>query len=478
MILSMRCLLVLLLTSTALFAQQKQVEKIIYREMNERRIPGLQIAVVHRGKIVTNSAYGIANVADNIPVDNKTIFAINSCTKTFTGVAIMQLVEEGKIDLSAPVSRYIDSLPPSWQPITVRQLLTHVSGLPEVLKHFQLTNGLGNSTEADIWEKLQTLPMDFPTGTQTMYNQTNYVLLAKMIDKLSGQPFATFYKDRQWDRVGMPNTTYGDSRDVIPHFAPTYRYVQYQDGRKLDSERMAANYTEFPPFSRAGSGMNSTAEDIAKWVIALTGGKLFKNKATLDTMWTVGRYNDGKPGPWALGWGIVKNRTKHKAIGMSGGGRSAFLVYPDDDLAVIVLTNLGGGTPEDYIEEIADCYVSGIAAADPVTFLRLSLEKQGYEKAEELLNAQRKKDPTFQPDENALNDWAYRLMSKGKDKEAKAIFRLNTIVFPDSWNVYDSYGEVLLKMGDKAAAIKAYQQSVKLNPDNEHGKRVLEGITK
>ena len=69
-------------------------------------------------------------------------------------------------------------------------------------------------------------------------------------------------------------------------------------------------------------------------------------------------------------------------------------------------------------------------------------------------------------------------MSKGKDKEAKAIFRLNTIVFPDSWNVYDSYGEVLLKMGDKAAAIKAYQQSVKLNPDNEHGKRVLEGITK
>ncbi|UCJ06836.1 class A beta-lactamase-related serine hydrolase [Chitinophaga pendula] len=462
----------------SLFAQQKQVDQIIGREMKERRIPGLQIAVVHHGKIVASNAYGIANLSDNIPVNSSTIFAINSCTKPFTGVAIMQLVEEGKIDLSAPVSRYIDSLPANWQTITIRQLLTHVSGLPDVLRQFLPTNGLGNATEEDVWTKLQTLPMDFPTGTQTLYNQTNYVLLAKIIDKLSGQPFTQFYKDRQWDRVGMPNTGYGDSRDVVPHFAPTYRYVQYQDGKKLDREKMAANYAEFPPFSRAGSGMNSTAEDIAKWTIALMQGKLFKNKATLDTMWTVGRYNNGKPGPWALGWGIVKNRTKHKAIGMSGGGRAAFLVYPEDELAVIVLTNLGGGTPEDFIEEIADCYVPGIAAADPVTFLRTNIEKQGYEKAITLLNTRKKADPTFQPDENALNDWAYRLMSKGKDKEAEAIFRLNTVLFPDSWNVYDSYGEVLLKMGDKAGAIKAYQKSITLNPDNEYGKKVLEGITK
>lgn len=482
MTLKLKILLLFFISGSNLFAQNKvsEVDAIVQREMKERRIPGLQIAIVQHGKIILNKSYGIANIQDSVPVSNKSIFSINSCTKVFTGVAIMQLVEEGKIELSAPVSRYIDDLPVSWQPVTIKQLLTHISGLPDILKVFDNTTyGLGAlGSEAKAWEKTKTLPMDFKTGEQFSYNQTNYCLLGMVIDKLSGMPFTEFFTERQFKVVGMPHTLFGDSRDVIPHFAPTYFYRKNLDGQKLNEEKLINNYAEFPPFRRAAAGINCTAEDMANWVIALQAGKLLKTKAALNTMWTAGSYNNGKPTQWALGWGVAKFRPRHKAIGMTGGGRSAFLVYPDDDLAVVVLTNLGGGTPEDFIEEIAGCYNPEIAAADPITFLRINLQKQGYEKAIELVNAEKKKNPGFQPDENELNDWAYRIMSKGKYKEAQELFKLNASLYPESWNVYDSYGEVLLKNNQKEEAVKMYKKSIELNPQNENGKKVLAQILK
>src|SRR5215468_5458528 len=106
------------------------VDTYLRSQMQKRGIPGLQIAVVRHGKIVKLAAYGLANVQDSIPTTNQTLFTINSITKAFTGVAIMQLVEAGKLDLAARVSSYLDNLPAAWQAVTIRQLLTHTSGLP------------------------------------------------------------------------------------------------------------------------------------------------------------------------------------------------------------------------------------------------------------------------------------------------------------------------------------------------------------
>jgi CubicO group peptidase (beta-lactamase class C family) len=459
-------------------AQTDAVNTFLKGQMKELRIPGMQVAVVRHGKIVLNKSYGIANLQDSVPVNNKSIFAINSCTKAFTGVAIMQLVEEGKIELSAPVSQYLDGLPSDWQQVTIKQLLTHISGLPDILWLFNpVTHGIGEwGTEAAVWEKIKTMPMDCPTGEQFRYNQTNYVLLGKIIDKLTGKPFAQVFKERQFEMAGMPNTVFGDSRDIIPHFAPTYNLKPGID--RPNEIKLTSNYSEFPAFQRTGSGLNSTAEDMAKWIIALQQGKLLKTKTALDTLWTASRYNNGSPTQWALGWGLTKFRPKHRAVGMSGGGRSAFLVYPDDDLAVIILTNLGGSSPENFIEELAGYYNPDIPASDPVTILRIQLKKRGFDKAMEIVDEQKKKDASFQPSENDLNEWAYRMMRNEQNKEALEIFKLNTLLYPESWNVYDSYGEVFLKIGQKEEAIKMYRKSIELNPKNEGGKKVLEKILK
>ncbi|HEY9282680.1 MAG TPA: serine hydrolase [Pyrinomonadaceae bacterium] len=463
---------------TSARANADKVDALLRREMRERRIPGLQVAVVRRGKIELLRSFGIANLQDAVPVSDKSIFAINSCTKAFTGVAIMQLVEEGKINLSAPVSSYLDELPAPWRSITVRQLLTHVSGLPNILNALDPATGklTGRDDEDAAWAKVQSMPLEFPAGERFSYNQTNYVLLGMIIDKYAGQPFSQFFGERQFRAAGMTNTIFGDSRDVIPRQAPSYRYVRNLDGHALGEERLVFSYAEFPPFRRTASGVNSTAEDVARWLIAVQGGKLLKTKAALKTLWTAGAYNDGSPTQWALGW-VIKPRHKHSAVIATGGSRAAFFVYPEDDLAVVVLTNLAGAFPEEFIDELAGFYVPGIPESDPLTALRVRLRDRGFDRAAEVYEDLKKKDSNFRPSETDLNDWAYRMLNGGgKKKEALEIFKLNVSLYPDSANVYDSVAEAYEANGERQLAIKNYRRSLELDPGNRNARQHLKRL--
>lgn len=456
----------------------QQVDALLKREMRERKIPGLQVAVVSRGRIVLLRSYGVADIQHEVPVSAKTIFAINSCTKAFTGVAVMQLVEDCKIELSAPVSRYLDGLPAAWQGVTIRQLLTHVSGLPNILNVLDPATGklMGRDTEDSSWAKVLTMPLEFPAGERFSYNQTNYVLLGKIIDKYSGKPFAKVFSERQFEPAMMRQTVFGDSRDLIPKQTPSYRYVKNMDGHSFDKDKLIFAYSEFPPFRRTASGLNSTARDLANWLIALQHGKLLRTDAALKTLWTPGSYNNGSATQWALGW-MTKPRSKHSAVIATGGGRAAFFVYPEDDLAVVVLTNLAGAFPEEFIDELAGFYQPEIALSDPVTALRVKLRTRGYEHAVEVFNELKRKDPAFQPLERDLNDWAYRMLNGGgKPKEALEIFKLNAILFPASANVYDSLGEAYATNGFRELAIKNYRRSVELDPANANAIRQLQKL--
>ena len=193
-------------------------------------------------------------------------------------------------------------------------------------------------------------------------------------------------------------------------------------------------------------------------------------------MWSPGQFNNGTPTNWARGWGITKPRKNHRAVGMSGGNRSVIMVYPDDHMAIIVLTNLAGSAPEDFVEEIAGCYDPDIVKADPLTYLRKNLREIGFGKVIDFVKTERKTNPSFTPNESELNDWAYRMMANKQEKEALEIFKLNVYLFPKSWNVYDSYGEILLKMEDKNKAIEMYRRSIQLNPENENGKKILKKL--
>lgn len=339
----------------AAITQANEETRLLLKEkMAERHIPALQVAVVVDGRVVMSEAYGVADIEQNVAANRGMLFPINSATKSFTGVAIMQLVEAGKVDLDAPISRYIDDLPENWRAIRIQQLLAHSSGLPNIVDEKGL---IGGSSDADAWAKVQTLPMAGVAGAGFDYNQTNYVLLSRLIEKVSGRPFERFLAEGQFTPAALPAPRFGDGYDIVPGRADVYIRQNAGRGGEDENEALFHWIDEIPVSTRAGAGLYLTADDLAKWIIALQRGRLLSDPASLERMWQPDVLNDGKASTWAMGWPILAG-TKRRALGGIGGGRSTFFVYPDDGVAVIVMTNLVGANPQNLVDTIAGYYIT------------------------------------------------------------------------------------------------------------------------
>lgn len=329
----------------------EQARKFIRQTMDAQRIPGLQIAVIKDNQIVLSESYGLANVENQVPATKTTRFPINSATKSFTGVAMMQLAEAGLVDLNAPLSRYLDDVPEAWRAIRVRQLLAHTSGLPDILDEQGM---VGAGSESNAWKVVKQRPMDAPVGERYTYNQTNYGLLAQIIAKLTKMPYEKYIETHQFAVADMPSSTFGDSYDLVPNAATMYSYFP----RKTDAEgtepRLSHWFYDMSHSLWAGGGIQTNADEVAHWLIALSSGKLI-NAADLQRMWTPEKLNNGSDGDWGAGWPVLKASPPRAVAGM-GGARAAFMVYPDDGVAVVVLTNLVGSNPQNFIPKVAEFY--------------------------------------------------------------------------------------------------------------------------
>lgn len=448
------------------------IDAVVRDQMHRRAIPGMQVAVIRSGRVVYNKAFGIADLETQAPVTPRTVFTLNSATKSFTGVAVMQLVQDGKLSLADPIGRYLPDLPPTWRRITVAQLLAHLSGLPDVLiqPKGQGTGSLvGNGDEVSAWAAVQKMPFQSPTGTRFSYNQTNYVLLGKLIDRVSGVPFQRFIEERQFAPAGMRVAAFGDGRDLMPGRARTYRYR----GGAVQGQTRAVEHAwdEFSPFMRTAGGLNASASDVANWLIALADDTLL-TPASRRTLWSPGRFNNGRAGPWAMGWPVSDHGGHQVAAGI-GGRRSAFFVYPHDDLAVVVLTNLAGANPEEFIDEIAGQFLPDLLTANggglplPVKRLRAALIADGFANPKRTYD-RLSRAPGFVVSEDDLNSWGGMLLDSGEARQAVAVFGLAVALHPDSANALDSLAIGYEAANDRPSAIANYQASLRRDPGNDH----------
>lgn len=318
----------------------------IQQIMKDQRIPGLQIAVVKDDRIVLSESYGMANVENNVPATRTIRFPLNSATKAFTGVAVMQLAEAGLVDLDAPLSRYLEDLPLAWRGILVRQLLGHTSGLPDMVD--QQGSMEGGSEEA-AWRAVKTRPVAASPGEVFSYNQTNYALLAQIVGKQSKLPYERYVAERQFAAAGMSLSTFGDSYDLVPNVATIYAY-----NSRGASKGLSHWFYEIPYGLWAGGGIQTTADEVAHWLIALSKGQLI-SPTSLQRMWTPEKLANGLDSEWGQGWPVLQTKPERRVAGI-GGARAAFIVYPEQRLAVIVLTNLAGAHPQRFIPRIAELY--------------------------------------------------------------------------------------------------------------------------
>jgi CubicO group peptidase (beta-lactamase class C family) len=444
----------------------EQTDRAMRAFMAAFRVPGAQIAVVKDGRIVFSRAYGRLNVALEVPATTHSVFTLASITKAFTGIAAMQAVEGGRLDLSAPVSRYLDDLPEPWRGVTIRQLLSHMSGLPDINRAPTV-----DTDAATAWRWTLAQPVLFPPGQRFHYCQTNYTLVQRVLNRLNGRGEDDMVAEPQLVAAGMTHSRYGDSRDLIAGKGPDYQFTRSTpDAAGILEQR----YPVSLPIHRASNGLVGTAEDMANWIIALEQGRLL-GADQIATMWTPVAFSNGAIGQWGMGWTILPRGNGHRAIGMTGGARSAFFVYPEDRVAVVILTNLAGSYPEDSIDRIATYWAPGLHLTG-VPALRVALEERGYGAADAVAADLVRRDPAIRWNEAELNDWGYRLLSSGRPREALAILQLTANLFPASGNAQDSLAEAFAVNRRPADAIVHYRRSLELDPANDNARRRLQRL--
>ncbi len=477
---------IVILFSQQAFAQNTvdSIDVFIKRKMGQLQIPGLQLAIIKDGKLDKVANYGVANIEHQIPTNTKTTFSINSMTKAFVGVAIMQLQEQGKLNIDDSISLYITDIPETWESITIKQILSNVSGLPNNIDEKEQV--LGDGSESLNWKMVKQLPLEFKPGEKFSYNQTGYYILGRIIDSLSGQNFTQFIEENQFKTCEMSSTVFGDSFDIIPHNSNSYSTLINIDGKWINDGKLHNAYASFPLFFRTATGIISTAEDLSKWLIALQSGKLLKNKESINQMFTATKLNNGKFGGfnkltngYALGWPTVE-RDEHPAVSPVGGMRSALFVYPIDDLSIIILTNLQGSNPEWFIDEIAGYYFpdmkveNGFGFSMNLKLFREKVIKSNFQNIFKVYHKLSQSNKNFFLLEDEVNTWGYQLVEQNKINEALEVFKLNTFLFPNSWNVYDSYAETLESIGKQKEAIINYRKSLELNSENVTARKYLE----
>jgi D-alanyl-D-alanine carboxypeptidase len=342
-----------LMASIAVFADP--VDDYILHQMRLQHIPGLSLAVVKDGKLVKAKGYGFANLELRVPATPETVYQLASVTKQFTATAIMLLVQDGKLRLDDKISQYLDGTPDTWKEITVRRLLTHTSGIPDYLTD-EAVRSVQNTTPEKIMQSVAGLPMDFIPGAKYAYSNINFVLVASIVQKVSGKTYDAFLTERVFQPLGMTSTRRTSPSDLVPHRAAGYSW-------RNDTWQNSA-YLDPTLWDNGDGGILSTVLDLAKWDVALNGDAIL-TAASKQQMWTPVRLNDGKTYSYGFGWSIDEFQG-HRRIEHNGDRPGASITlsrYVDDKLTVIVLADVDNITMLDIADRVAGSYVPALSPA-------------------------------------------------------------------------------------------------------------------
>ena len=336
------------LAQTGLPAEEvRRIEALISAEMAKQRIPGLSVAVVTDRQLRWSNGYGLSDVENNVAAKAATVYRLGSISKPITATAVMQLFERGKLDLDAPVQKYCPAFPEKQWPVTTREVLAHLSGIRHYKsdEEFNSTRHFASTVEA--LEMFKNDPLLHEPGVKYTYSTFGYTLLGCVVEGASGQTFADFVRENVFKPAGMDRMRVDSVADIIPNRAQGYRITEKGE---LTNSPLADNSYKVP-----GGGFVSTAEDLARFAVAVETNKLLKRETT-ELMFTSQKTRDGKETHYGLGWG-VNMRDGKRIIGHSGAQQrvSTFLhMQPDQGLAVVLMANLEGARLGDLALQIGD----------------------------------------------------------------------------------------------------------------------------
>jgi CubicO group peptidase (beta-lactamase class C family) len=466
-----------LLTVIAASAQDKaqKIDALLKNYYDYGQLNGA-VLVAENGKVIYKKGFGMANMEWEIPNQTDTKFRIGSVTKQFTATLIMQLVEEGKIKLDAHITDYLpDYRKDTGDKVTIHQLLNHTSGIPSYtgLPGFFQNDSRDPYNVKDFVKKFASGNLEFEPGSKFNYNNSGYFLLGAIVEQVTGKPYAQVLRERIFDPLGMTETGYDTHDPLIRKRASGY-------------QKSADGYTNAPYLDMllpyAAGSMYSTVEDLYKWDQALYDNKIL-SAASKELMFKPGLSNYG------YGFGIsdrpIGKTTQKTKIIQHGGGingfNSLFTRVVEQKSLIVILDNVGMGRYHGGITNSIISILNNQPYDEPKKSVAETLYKTAVEKGGAAAVAEYRKLKTatgiaYDFSEGELNTLGYQLLAKERAKDAIEVFKLNTEMFPQSANPFDSLGEAYLKDGQKELALANYKKAVELDPKNANAVLVIKRL--
>ena len=453
-----------------------QIEALMAKYVALKQFNG-SILVAQNSQILFQKGYGLAEMEWGIPNAPDTKFRLGSISKQFTSFLILQLVQEGKITLDANVA---DVLPyyrkDTGSKITIRQLLTHTSGLPNYTARPDYRDKLMRNPFGveDFVKGYCSGDLEFEPGTKFNYSNSGYFVLGAVIEQLTGKPYEQVLKERILDPVGMKDTGYDHSDVILMKRAAGY-------------EKTPGGYVNTPyvdmSLPYAAGALYSTVGDLYLWDQALYSDRLLPAELKRQ-MFTPGLGN------YAFGWSVrqlpMGPEKTNRTVTAHGGGINGFSTLisrvTEDRNLVVLLDNTAGGQFLQPITNGVFDILYGRVPPNPKKSLSEVLgpicASQGLEAA--IARYREIKDreaDAYDLREAELNMLGYTLLGQKKFEDAIAVFKLNLEAFPESANCYDSLAEGYMAAGQKELAIKNYAKSLELNPANRGAVEQLNKLT-
>jgi len=433
------------------------------------------ILVAEKGKILYQQGFGFANMEWGIPNSADTKFRIGSITKQFTAMLIVQLAVENKLDLHEPIATYLPDYPKkNGASITIHQLLTHSSGTPNnYASTKEVKKRPGAYRAAELVDEFAALPLEFTPGEKFNYSNAGYTLLGYIVERITGKRYEEVLQERIFSPLGMKNSGFDNHRTVIKHRASGY----FNSWEVFYN----SNYVDMSTVYAAGA-LYSTVEDLFLWDQALYTERLVPNNF-LKLIFTAHIPDPNYGGHYGYGWSI-----KDKPLGNSGeqirtathdgviDGFCAIVTrIPSSKSSVILLSNVRRAPLNAMTKGIM-----GILYEKPYNFPKKSLaysllevtDQEGIAKGIQHYQEEKGND-AYYLSEQEINIVSYKLLQSDRAAAAAKVLELGIEAYPDAFNLYDSYGEVLRTLGKTKEAIENYKKSIELNPDNENGKKML-----
>jgi CubicO group peptidase (beta-lactamase class C family) len=464
-----------------------KLQPILENMIREQEVPGFAIAVVENNRVAYAAAFGTQNVSrKDDPVTTRSLFHMASITKTFVATSIMQLVEAGKIDLAAPVTRYLPYFRMAderYRAITVRQMVTHTSGMPDVDDYEWDKPQYDEGALERYVRSLAPFKLEFAPGEKFQYSNMAFEILGDVIAKVSGEPFDNYVQRHILTPLGMKDST-------LMVKQADQKLLAW--GHELD-ETGAPFPSKVYPYNRMhspSSNLHSNVLDMSRYAIAnlnrgeLDGARILKT-STYDVMWTPSGEFGGKPAPTGISWFL--DDYKGNRIVSHGGGdtgfRSGLAMLPEKKIAVVWATNSEWLPNTGAINRAALDTALGLNP-QPITGKRNVAQAmlQTYERSgigaaiQQYQNLKKLRPTLYNFAVGPLNSLGRYLTRNDHASDAVRVLQMTAAAYPSSAETFDLLGGAHEKAGDQVQAIAAYERAVELDPKQEHAAESLKRL--